>query len=49
MDIVQKMVREAVEVAATEATAIEVKEPRILNCFLNPELKLGEKIVTKLA
>lgn len=49
VDIVQKMVRDAVEVAATEATAIEVKEPRILNCFLNPELKLGEKIVTKLA
>ncbi len=37
-----------IEIAAPQATGIEMKEPRIGTSLLNPNLKLREKIVTQL-
>ena len=43
------MIGKAVEIAAAESAPIEVKEPGVLDSFLNPELKLHKKIVPELA
>ena len=46
-NIVQEMVGKAVKITATQCAPIEVKEPRILNGLLNPEVEFREKVVAK--
>ena len=48
MDVVQEMVREALEVAAPQSIGIEMEELRVGAGFLNSNLELCEKIVGQL-
>ena len=47
-DVVQEMVREAVQIAAAKAAAIKMEILRVSEGFLDPNLKLCEKILSKL-
>jgi hypothetical protein len=44
-DVVEKMVREAIEIASTRAGSIEVKEARVRANLLHGRHKLREKVI----
>jgi hypothetical protein len=44
-DVVEKMVREAVEIASSQAGGVEVKEVRVRANLLDGRYKLREKVV----
>ena len=48
LNVVKKMVREAMKVASSEAAGIEVEALWILNCVADSNLKLRKEVVPKI-
>ena len=48
-NVIQKMVREAIKITATESASVKVKKLGVLDSFLDAELKRYKEIVPKLA
>ena len=47
-NVVQKMIRESIQIAAPEPTPVKMEILRILNHLPNPDLKLCKEIITEL-
>lgn len=47
-DIVQKMIRETIQIAAPKSTPVKMEVLWVRGCLPDPNLKLGEEILSKL-